>query len=405
MFKNFLKVAFRNVSRYKGFSLINIAGLTLGMAACLLIGLFVQDEYSYDKFMPGGDSVYRIYNHYTDNNEEADRAVAPPVFATTLKQEYPEIEAVTRVMALPQVKRLFAAGNHKFYESSGLLVDSTFFSVFPLSFTHGVSVGSLDDRSSIVLSEEMAERFFGKQDPVGKQITLDQQPLLVKGVFQKNAKFHLQFNYLIPISAAQLPAQRMQSWVWQQFYNYAKLKNGTDVPALQAKFQKLVKERSAPFMNSKHGGNKPVFQRLADIHLYAANFKFDIPSHGNITYVPGFNHHCHFHLAYCLFKFCKPCYGKIHAKGKRSGCAQKHWRGPATNCASIYWRNRFTQLYQYRVLGYAGEDVAALAQPVYRQAYLHKPDDRPWHIGPVAFTRPGYRCFCGLLPGAGFVGI
>ena len=285
MFKNFLKVAFRNVSRHKGFSFINIAGLTLGLAACLLIGLFVQDEYSYDKFMPGGDSVYRIYNHYTDNNGETDRAVAPPMFATTLKQEYPEIEAVTRVMALPEVKRLFAAGNHKFYESSGLLVDSTFFSVFPLSFVHGVSAGSLDDRSSIVLSEDMAERFFGKQDPVGKQLTLDQQPLIVKGVFKKNAKCHLQFNYLIPISAAQLPAQRMQSWVWQQFYNYAKLKNGTDVPALQAKFQKLVKERSAPFMNSKHGGNKPVFQRLADIHLYAANFKFDIPGRGNITYV------------------------------------------------------------------------------------------------------------------------
>src|SRR5687767_7174004 len=124
MFKNFLKVAFRNLWRYKGFSAINIAGLALGLTACLLIGLFVRDEKRYDIFVKEGDQVYRVYNEYTNEEGTSERAVAPPMFATTLKQEFPEVQATARVMMRPEYKRLFEAGNVKIYEQSGYFVDS-----------------------------------------------------------------------------------------------------------------------------------------------------------------------------------------------------------------------------------------------------------------------------------------
>src|SRR5580765_6962199 len=103
MFKNFLKVTYRNIVRHKGFSFINIAGLTLGLTACMLIGLFVHDEYQYDRFLPEGEQIFRIYGEATSNNGTDFKAVTPPMFSTTL-HNYPQVEQTTRVMELPSNK-------------------------------------------------------------------------------------------------------------------------------------------------------------------------------------------------------------------------------------------------------------------------------------------------------------
>src|SRR6478735_1736737 len=173
MLQNFFKVAFRNIRRHFGFSFINIAGLTLGLTACLLIGLFVWDEHQYDKNVPDGDRIYRLYNTYTNNDGSDDRAVVPPMFTTTLQQEFPEVEQSAKVLMLPENKVLFEANNRKLYEESGYYVDSTFLNVFALPFKYGSAKDALNDPTSIVLSEEMAQRFFGNQNPVGKQMLMD----------------------------------------------------------------------------------------------------------------------------------------------------------------------------------------------------------------------------------------
>lgn len=285
MFTNFFKTAFRNITRHKGFSFINITGLTLGLTACILIGFFVWDEHQYDQFLPGGDQVYRVYDHYTNNEGSDDRAVAPPMFATTLQRDFPEVEQTVRILMQPENKTLFETGNKKIYEQNGFYADSTFFDVFPLSFKYGSPVKALDDLASIVISSGMATRFFGNTNPVGKQLLMDKAPFTVKGVFTGNPKFHLQFDYVLPLAAAQIPKERMQSWHWQQFYNYVKLKKGTNVRLLEARFQADVKQKSEPFMKEMQSSNKPLFQPLKDIHLYSANFKFDNAQRGNITYV------------------------------------------------------------------------------------------------------------------------
>lgn len=285
MFPYFFKTACRNITRHKGFSFINIAGLTLGLTACILIGLFVWDENQYDRFLKDGDQVYRIYNHYTNSDVSEDRAAAPPMFATTLKQDFPEVEQTTRILMQPENKILSESGDKMVYEDKGFLVDSTFFEVFPLPFKSGTTQKALDDPSSVVISEEIAGIFFGNTDPVGKQLLIDKTPFTVKGVFIKNPKFHLQFDYLIPLSAAKIQQERMQSWGWQQFYNYAKVKKGTDVALLESKFQADVKQKSGDVMKEMGGANKPILQPLKKIHLYSANFKYDMAERGNITYV------------------------------------------------------------------------------------------------------------------------
>jgi putative ABC transport system permease protein len=159
MIKNFFKAAFRNIARHKGFSFINIAGLTLGLTACILIGLFVWDEHQYDKFIPNGEQVYRVYSEYTNTEGTNILAVTPPMFASTLDKDFPEVEKAARVMMLSEYKTLFEAGKNKLYEQNGYLVDSTFLHVFPLTFKYGTPVKALDNPNSIVISEEMAEKF------------------------------------------------------------------------------------------------------------------------------------------------------------------------------------------------------------------------------------------------------
>ena len=285
MLKNFFTIAIRNLVRHKSFSFINIAGLALGLTSCLLIALFIWDEKQYDRFLPQADQVYRIYNEHTDKEGMQQMAVTSPVYASVLQQDFPEVEQTARVMMMAEYKILFEAGRHKQYEDNGLFVDSTFLAVFPLVLRYGVLSKALDGPGSILISEEMGRRFFGNENPVGKSIKMNKGTMQVKAVFEKNTKFHLQFNFLVPLGAIGLPASRMKSWGWQQFYTYIKLKPGSNVRALQSKFQTDVAQKATASPNGEKYAYTPFFQSLQDIHLYSAGFKFDRAQRGNITYV------------------------------------------------------------------------------------------------------------------------
>src|SRR5436190_81659 len=239
MFRNMLRSAFRNLRRHKGFSAINIAGLAIGLTACLLIGLFVRDEQQYDKFVPGSENIYRVYQK-TKGDVNNIIATAPPAFAVALEQNFPEVEEAVRVMALNS-KQLFEANDKKLYEENGFLVDSNFFEMFPLRFRYGSAPKVFSDPNSIVISAAMAEKYFGKEDPVGKDLTLSKDVLRVKGVLENNEKFHLPLNFLISLNAAGIPADMMQSWQWYPFNTYVKLKSGTSADKLQTKFQSFSK--------------------------------------------------------------------------------------------------------------------------------------------------------------------
>ncbi|MFI5153619.1 MAG: ABC transporter permease [Chitinophagales bacterium] len=319
MLRNFFKVAFRNISRHKGFSIINILGLSFGLTACILIGLFVWDENQYDKFIPGGDQVYRIITEYSNNEGSQKMAVTPPVFATILNQDFPEVKKTARVMMMAPHKTLFEAGKNKLYEENGFFVDSTFFDVFPLTFLYGNSKGSLNDKAFIVISRGLAQKLFGNENPVGRQILMEKSPYIVKGVIEMNSKFHLPFDYIVPLSAIGLPVERMQSWGWHQFITYIKLKKGTGFPGLEKKFQREVQELSKAMPNDAKISDKPFFQPLKDIHLYSAELKFDIAQRGNIVYVNALTMISVFILLIACFNFVNLATAKSLQRAKEVG--------------------------------------------------------------------------------------
>jgi putative ABC transport system permease protein len=311
MFNNYFKIAWRNIVRYKGFSLINILSLSIGITGCLMIGLFVWDELQYDKFIKGGEHIYRFYTTRTDNTGSTSTASVPPMFASYVQSQYPEVENSTRIL-MYNGKMLLETNRAKSYEAKGLVADSTFFSMFPLKFLQGDPATALHGPTSVVITEDMAKKYFGAEDPMGKIIKIDKTDCAVKGVIANIPEhFHLEFNFIQPLSAAAIPKERMASWQWQQYFTYIKLKPGTDVKLLQAKFQRAVKKEADP-KNLQAGFTYiPFLQPLHDVHLRSADFVYDNAKRGNAAYVKGL-------IIIAIFVLVIACFNFINLSTARS---------------------------------------------------------------------------------------
>jgi ABC-type antimicrobial peptide transport system, permease component len=319
MIKNYLKTALRNLLRYKGFSLINILSLTIGVIGCLIIALFVWDEWQYDKKIPGGENIYRVYEERKDNNVTSYAAISPPAFATFLKQQYPEVTSTTRIL-MSGDKFLMEAGEKKEYEEKGIFVDSNFLQIFPFKFIKGDPNTALLAPKAIIISEELAKNYFGNVDPLDKIIKIDKDTLTVKGILAKLPDhFHLDFHYLMALSAAGIPKQRMEKWTWHQFYTYVKLKPASNVQQLEDKFQAHVKKEILPTMTQAGSTFLPLFQPLKDIHLHSADFVYDNAIRGNATYVKALTIIALFVLAIACFNFINLATARSFRRAKEIG--------------------------------------------------------------------------------------
>jgi putative ABC transport system permease protein len=167
MLQNFLKIAWRNLFKHKVYSLINILGLAVGITTCTLITLFVMDETSYDKHHTNGDRMYRIALE-----SKGEKWVSSPApLAAGLKKDFPEVEQVARLLRMPGIDKYlveYEPAKKQFYEINGFYVDSTFFRLFNYGFTYGNPNTVFNEPNSIVLSEQMALKFFGNENPVNK---------------------------------------------------------------------------------------------------------------------------------------------------------------------------------------------------------------------------------------------
>jgi putative ABC transport system permease protein len=319
MFRNYIKIAYRNLIRHKGFSIINIAGLALGLTACLLIGLFVYDELQYDKFLPEGERVYRVQNDMSADEAGTVVTPVPPMFGTTLAQSIPEVETVVRILMLQfDANNLVEVGEKAIYEKGRFFTDPEFFDVFQLPFVYGSPEKALADPSSIVISDKFSERVFGDIDPVGKKVSVNKQPFIVRGVFSTAERFHLPVNFVVPMAAAELPADRMKKWSWQQFYTYVKLKEGADPASVESKFRAIVKQQIDPDKNEPYK-YLPFLQPLREVYLYSAGFKFDQSIKGNITYVKALSVIAIFILLIACFNFVNLATAKSMQRGKEVG--------------------------------------------------------------------------------------
>lgn len=288
MFRNYVKTAIRNIWRYKGFSLINISSLSIGITCCLIIGLFVRDELRYDRFVPDGARIHRMYMEYSNVSGKTLSASVPPMFATHLQTVYPEVESTVRMLMFSG-KLLMEAGNKRAYEHNGIIADTAFFRFFPLAFVQGNPRTALEDPASVVVTVDLARKYFGTDRAVGKLMKIDKADYTVKGVLAGVPEhFHLDIGYVIPMAAAGIPTERMEKWTWNQFYTYVKVRPGTDLRKLESAFQQFIDREVNPrSMKDGRSSYRPFFQPLKDVHLESSEFTFDNARRGNATYVRG----------------------------------------------------------------------------------------------------------------------
>ncbi|MEP7233487.1 MAG: ABC transporter permease [Ginsengibacter sp.] len=281
MFKNYLKIAFRNLQRHKAYSLLNISGLAIGMACSILILLWVQNELSYDRFHANAENLYRL----TCNAGDFKAAVSPAGMGAGLQSEMPEIKSVVRLSK--PATNLFEVGTTKFEEKNVFYADSNFLQVFSFPLIKGNSATALQNPDAILITEDMAKKYFGTGEAIGKIIKKDNSVnLIVTGIFANiPSNSHLQFDIILPISSIASTDDDLKNKVWGDFnyYTYIQLNKNinqskTSLTALQGHIQKIYK---------KHGPEMKVdfqLQPLTNIHLHS-DLQIDLPGKGNIQYV------------------------------------------------------------------------------------------------------------------------
>lgn len=285
MFKIYFKLAYRNIIKDKAYSIINILGLTIGLASAILILLWVQHELSYDKFHENAGQIYRITSDFGDSKSAGTAAGMPG----GLKAEISAIKNVVR-LAPTFNTTLLETGNKKFEEKRVFYADPAFLDVFSYPLVRGDHATALNQVDAVLITQEMAAKYFGKEDPVGKVIRKDnKENVVVTGVLADvPANSDLQFDVIFPMAALARTNDDLKTDNWGNyaFYGYVLLDKSFD-PAT-ANLWKL--EKQIDKIAAQHSpGTKASFQLqpLPSIHL-APERQGDLPGHGNAQYVNTF---------------------------------------------------------------------------------------------------------------------
>ena len=282
MFKNYFKIAFRNLIHQKVFSSINIFGLAVGMACTMLILLWVQDELSFDKFHKNADNIYLVIREKANDKT----AVTSDLLAPALKQELPEIENSTCIMKLPAGMNFLIQNGDKGFEENVSFAASNLFDVLSFKLKKGDPATVLKDPNSVVITEELEKKYFGHEDAIGKPLTVSgfgqKHVAKVSGILENiPSNSHLQTQIILPNDWFQSSVMNLNDWQNQSFRTYIKLKNNNDVQVLSSKI-KACEVRHFPNQNTEILSYSLI--PLTKIHLFGNDIKY-LESTGDIKYV------------------------------------------------------------------------------------------------------------------------
>jgi len=273
MLKNYLLSTLRNITKRKGFSILNVLGLSIGLAASLLILQYVKDELSFDNFHSLGENIYRVkYDYYKDGNRVFECATAFNNIGPALKADYPEVENFCRLY-LRYGGGIIQHEDISMKETNVFIADQSFLEMFSYPMIRGDRNTALKEPNTAVVEEATAKRYFGDQNPIGKRIRFgNNEDYEITGVIKSPENSHLKFTFLFsyktyPRFWPEMTARDWEEgWGWYDFYTYVLLKPGTDPASLDKKFPELVKK-----LNKQADVDRFRFslQHMPDIHLYS----------------------------------------------------------------------------------------------------------------------------------------
>lgn len=278
MLSHHLLTSYRNLSKHKIYTAINIGGLAVGLASCLLIANFLSHELSFDRFHKESQNIYRINTIFTDNSGTITRmANTPPALVPGIRGPFPEIKKSTQLRYAQRA--LLENGEKRFYENHGFYADSLFLEIFSFPLQAGNLDIALDQPNAVVLTHEMAAKYFGQDDPMGKTLVMNNDvPLKVTGILESiPSHSHLQFDFLVSFSTYKVPTgyrSDLSSWSWLGFLSYVLLNDGANPNDFQAKLDQLYREKNPEIDNPYRN----YVQSLEDIYLGSADLVDDLAS-------------------------------------------------------------------------------------------------------------------------------
>lgn len=333
MLQNYFKIAWRNMSRQKMYTSIKVGGFALGLATCLVIGLFIRHELSYDAHYKDGANIYRVYNEMKGPDQQKWTAFPAP-FSSIMKDNYPEIIKAARLIPY----KWFNAGNNLLrcddqpentFEEGFAYADPELLDILEIPMIYGSRSDALSKPNSLVISESKAKKYFQNEDPTGKTVFLNDdktQPFTIGGVMQDfPASSHLKFDFLITLTGKEFWPGEQTSWCCWNYNPYIKVKAGTDPIELEKKLlgikdiylDYLMKEKNQSWDDVR---KYHVFrlQPVHDIYLHSAGIH-DIIPHGDIRYMWLFGGIAVFILALACINFINLSTAKSANRAKEVG--------------------------------------------------------------------------------------
>jgi putative ABC transport system permease protein len=302
MLRNYFKIALRSLLKQRVYSFINIVGLAVGIAGCLIIVLFVSDEFSYDKFHQNADRIYKVALERKYPQHSTYYAFIPHSYADVMPKDFPEIEQVVRMggpfnNVLVSYKDEQNGTEKKFEENFIMAADSNFFSMFSVKLLKGDASGVLKNQTDVVITSTTAQRYFGSEDPVGKTIVIFNQPFKITGVSEDLPEnSHFKFDFLTKWTEQFFGNGNRQNFTSFSAHVYLLLRPGSKPEDLVAKFPKMVDTYAAAQIESELGkswedykkegnGYRYFLQPLTSIHLDPTHIEGKMKPGGNINYV------------------------------------------------------------------------------------------------------------------------
>ncbi len=280
MIKNYIKIAWRNIQKHGVFSFINITGLAIGMACCIMILLWVQDELSFDTFHANRENIYRVVADWEKYGWEGIEATPAP-FAPAIEEEIPEIQQAAR--CAPHSRLVFRYKDRAFYESRGLITDASFFDIFTFPFAEGDPKTAFKDPFDIVITETMARKYFGSESSIGKAIEVEGKLAKVTGVLRDIPRnSHLQFDFVSSFELIKEVSNFGTTWGAYNFVTYISVHGDADIQEVAQKMTAIGLKNKSPQVLE---GLQFRLQPLSEVYLDARSYQFPVVTLGDSKYV------------------------------------------------------------------------------------------------------------------------